>query len=106
MIFSPHSENRFTIQWDKVHNHDHVANGTFTFQLTLFKSGEIHFVYREVSSLYMINTILYYSSLLTVLLQVPLLVSEISDENHPVVVGLADSFYVDTQVEGSGGPGD
>ncbi len=54
----------------------------------------------------MINTILYYSSLLTVLLQVPLLVSEISDENHPVVVGLADSFYVDTQVEGSGGPGD
>ena len=44
-----HTEDRFTIQWDRVHNHDHVANGTFTFQLTLFKNGEIHFVYREVS---------------------------------------------------------
>ena len=41
---------QFTIQWDKVHNHDHVENGTFTFQLSLFKNGDIHFVYREVSS--------------------------------------------------------
>ena len=38
-------------------------------------------------------------------LQIPLLVSEISDENHPVVVGLADSFYIDTDFVGSGGPG-
>ena len=39
---------QFTIQWDRVHNHDHVENGTFTFQLSLFKDGRIHFVYREV----------------------------------------------------------
>ena len=38
------------------------------------------------------------------LLQIPLMVSEISNENHPVVVGLSDSFYVDRTVEGSGGP--
>ena len=32
--------------------------------------------------------------------------SEISDENHPVEIGLTDSFYVDTPIIGSGGPGE
>ena len=40
------------------------------------------------------------------ILQIPLLISEISDENHPVEIGLTDSFYVDTPFIGSGGPGD
>ena len=63
-------DKRFTVQWDQVHNHDHVngklssgsallsphftlcatSDGPFTFQLTLFPSGLIYFVYREVSS--------------------------------------------------------
>ena len=43
------AEDRFTVQWDKVHNHDHVSSGTFTFQLTLFKNGRIHFAYQEVN---------------------------------------------------------
>lgn len=30
--------------------------------------------------------------------------SEISDENHPVEVGLSDAFYVDVPLSGSGGP--
>jgi hypothetical protein len=38
----------FTIQWDNVLNNAHVDAGTFTFQLTLFRSGKIHFAYREV----------------------------------------------------------
>ena len=38
--------------------------------------------------------------------QIPLLVSEITEENHPVEVGLSDSFYVDVPIAGSGGPGE
>ena len=49
------TEDQFTIQWDKVHNHDHVSSGTFTFQLRLFKSGVIHFAYREVMVCYCIH---------------------------------------------------
>lgn len=30
--------------------------------------------------------------------------SEISNENHPVEVGLSDAFYVDVSIAGSGGP--
>ena len=41
--------NQLTIQWDQVHNDDHVSDGPFTFQLTLLKNGEIHFAYRQVS---------------------------------------------------------
>ena len=71
------------MQWDQVHNHDHVTgivctihnyartlymcislilqeaiasvgilllviDGTFTFQVSIFPSGEMHFVYQEV----------------------------------------------------------
>ena len=34
--------------------------------------------------------------------QIPLLVSEISTVDHPVTVGLADSFYVDVPLRGDG----
>ncbi len=39
---------RFTVQWDKVHVTNHEENGTFTFQVSLFPNGSIHFAYREV----------------------------------------------------------
>ncbi len=39
---------RFTVQWNNVHNNDHFEDGPFTFQVSLFKDGVIHFVYREV----------------------------------------------------------
>ena len=48
VLFPLHTAENFTIQWDKVHNNAHIENGTFTFQLTLFRSGHIHFAYREV----------------------------------------------------------
>ena len=41
-------DNQFTIQWDQVHNDDHVSDGPFTFQLTLFRDGSINFAYRQV----------------------------------------------------------
>ncbi len=43
-----HTGDRFTVQWNQVHNHDHVNDGPFTFQVSLFQDGSIHFVYREV----------------------------------------------------------
>lgn len=63
-------------------------------------------MYREVYKQLDLLQYIVHSHDPSILLQVPLLVSEISDENHPVVVGLADSFYVDTPFIGSGGPGD
>ena len=42
-------DDRFTVQWDGVHAADHVNDGTFTFQVSLFSNGTIHFVYRNVS---------------------------------------------------------
>ena len=47
-LFIPYTAENFTIQWDNVHNNAHVDAGTFTFQLTLFRNGKIHFAYREV----------------------------------------------------------
>ncbi|XP_064402119.1 plexin domain-containing protein 2-like [Halichondria panicea] len=77
-IFIYSTSDRFTVQWNQVHNHDHVNDGPFTFQVSLFQDGSIHFVYREI----------------------PLAVSDINNENHPVEVGLSDSFYVDEPVPG------
>ena len=42
------SGERFTVQWDRVHVTNHVDDGEFTFQTSLFRNGTIHFVYREV----------------------------------------------------------
>jgi len=67
------TSNVFTVQWDGVHNHDHLEAGPFTFQVSLFPSGVIHFVYREI----------------------PLLINQINSDDHPVEVGVSDSFYVD-----------
>jgi hypothetical protein len=66
------TESRFTVQWDKVHNHDHLNDGPFTFQVSLFPSGEIHFVY----------------------LDIPLPLDKIDNEDHPVQVGLSDAYYI------------
>lgn len=69
---------RFTVQWDQVHNQNHQDDGPFTFQVSIFPSGEIHFVYKEV----------------------PLLLNEIDNGSHPVEVGLADAFYVSLRIPG------
>jgi hypothetical protein len=43
------TESRFTVQWNQVYNHDHVEDGPFSFQVSLFPNGSIYFVYREVT---------------------------------------------------------
>jgi hypothetical protein len=70
LVFS--TEERFTVQWDMVHNQDHLNDGPFTFQVSIFPSGVIHFVYKEV----------------------PLLLEDINNDGHPVEVGVSDAYYV------------
>ncbi|CAL4127854.1 unnamed protein product, partial [Meganyctiphanes norvegica] len=66
----------FTVQWDKVKLKDHKDAGSFTFQVTLHKNGDIVFVYKEV----------------------PVIVSLIQDKEHPVKVGLSDAYIVDRTI--------
>ncbi|CAH1183532.1 unnamed protein product [Phaedon cochleariae] len=66
----------FTVQWENVALQDMPADGNFTFQVTLFKSGDIVFVYREV----------------------PLQVEKIQELHHPVKVGLSDAYIMDHTV--------
>ncbi|XP_071513682.1 uncharacterized protein l(1)G0289 isoform X2 [Panulirus ornatus] len=63
----------FTVQWNNVLLKDHEDAGTFTFQATLHKNGDIVFTYK----------------------QVPVIVSAIGDTQHPVKVGLSDAYIVD-----------
>lgn len=37
--------------------------------------------------------------ILLIIIQIPLLVNEIDNDNHPVEVGLSDALYVDTVVD-------
>ncbi|XP_064118930.1 plexin domain-containing protein 2-like [Macrobrachium nipponense] len=62
----------FTVQWDKVKLKDHQDAGTFTFQATLHQSGDIIFTYK----------------------QIPVTVTSIHDDEHPVKVGLSDAYIV------------
>ncbi|CAI8016171.1 Plexin domain-containing protein 1, partial [Geodia barretti] len=86
------TEERFTVQWDKIHNHAHLDDGPFTFQVSIFPTGVIHFVYQED------NNISYHALLYQ---QIPLLLDEIDNEHHPVEVGVSDAFYVIRNVSGS-----
>ncbi|XP_046983825.1 plexin domain-containing protein 1 [Schistocerca americana] len=66
----------FTVQWENVHLQDRAEVGGFSFQLTLHRSGDIVFVYRDV----------------------PLPVEEIADYHHPVKVGISDAYIIDRNV--------
>ncbi|XP_047101292.1 plexin domain-containing protein 1 [Schistocerca piceifrons] len=66
----------FTVQWENVHLQDRAEAGGFSFQLTLHRSGDIVFVYRDV----------------------PLPVEEIADYHHPVKVGISDAYIIDRNV--------
>ncbi|XP_035814065.2 plexin domain-containing protein 2-like isoform X2 [Amphiprion ocellaris] len=65
------------VQWDHVHLQDNISLGTFTFQAVLHSGGRIVFAYREI----------------------PISISNISSENHPVKVGLSDAFVVLHEIE-------
>uniref|UniRef100_A0A665X535 Si:ch211-106h4.6 n=1 Tax=Echeneis naucrates TaxID=173247 RepID=A0A665X535_ECHNA len=64
------------VQWNQIHLQD-VGVGTFTFQAVLHCDGRIVFAYKEI----------------------PIDISKINTENHPVKVGLSDAFVVLHEIE-------
>ncbi|KAK3927453.1 Plexin domain-containing protein 2 [Frankliniella fusca] len=66
----------FTVEWCKVVLQDRPTQGNFSFQVTLHKSGDIVFVYKNV----------------------PVDIDEIKDDNHPVKVGLSDAYIIDRTI--------
>ncbi|XP_078452677.1 plexin domain-containing protein 2-like [Lampetra fluviatilis] len=60
------------VQWDRVHLHDNPGAGSFTFQAALHSDGRIVFAYKDI----------------------PVPVTRIKGDNHPVKVGLSDAFMV------------
>ncbi|XP_061835800.1 plexin domain-containing protein 2-like [Nerophis lumbriciformis] len=71
------------VQWTSLHLQDNVQSGTFTFQAALHSDGRIVFTYKEVTYPHLI----------------PVDISDISSENHPVKVGLSDAFVVLHNIE-------
>nr|CAH7743493.1 unnamed protein product [Callosobruchus chinensis] len=65
----------FTVEWERVTLQD-KPDHEFTFQSTLFKNGDIVFVYKEV----------------------PIFVEDIAEIHHPVKVGLSDAYIMDQEV--------
>lgn len=76
--FIKHVDNgtAFTVQWEKVALQDKPKDGEFTFQVTLLKNGDIIFVYKEI----------------------PVVIDDIKDNNHPVKVGLSDAYVIDATI--------
>lgn len=66
----------FTVQWENVSLQDRPEKGNFTFQATLMKTGDIIFVYKEV----------------------PMPISTIGDDAHPVKVGVSDAYIIDRTI--------
>uniref|UniRef100_A0A668TJ39 PSI domain-containing protein n=1 Tax=Oreochromis aureus TaxID=47969 RepID=A0A668TJ39_OREAU len=66
------------VQWNRLHLQDNISAGAFTFQAALHSDGRIVFAYKQV---------------------IPISISDISSENHPVKVGLSDAFMVLHELE-------
>lgn len=66
----------FTVQWNNVALQDRVEAGNFSFQVTLLKTGDIIFAYK----------------------QVPIPVTTIFNEAHPVKVGVSDAYIIDRTI--------
>ncbi|XP_054273220.1 plexin domain-containing protein 2 isoform X2 [Macrosteles quadrilineatus] len=66
----------FTVQWEKVVLQDKPNTGEFTFQATLHNTGDIVFVYQNV----------------------PVIIENIQDDQHPVKVGLSDAYIIDRTI--------
>ncbi|XP_048521045.1 plexin domain-containing protein 2 [Dendroctonus ponderosae] len=65
----------FTVEWENVQLRD-KPNKEFTFQTTLYKNGDIVFVYKAV----------------------PMSIKNIDSEHHPVKVGVSDAYILDRTV--------
>ena len=68
------------MEWTNVHLKGQLSNetatGNFTFQVILHETGDIVFCYKSV----------------------PLVISTIEDEEHPVRVGLSDAYIIDRTI--------
>lgn len=63
----------FVAEWRNVYLQDHQKEGPFHFQIVWLSNGTIYFNYKTL----------------------PMSIKDISDEKHPVKIGLADAFYID-----------
>lgn len=61
------------VQWQNVQMKDNKPPGNFSFQVSLHKNGDIVFVYKSL----------------------PVPISEIPEDEHPVKVGISDAFLID-----------
>ena len=61
---------KFVVEWSKVTLRDNRKGGPFTFQVALFKNGDIWFVYKDV----------------------PISPQNISDTQHPCKLGISDAY--------------
>ncbi|XP_067659976.1 plexin domain-containing protein 2-like [Haliotis asinina] len=71
---------RFAVQWKNVVLKDQNETGTFDFQVQLHADGTIKFLYKHL----------------------PIRLSAISSQNHPVKIGLSDAFYIDSYLKAQG----
>ncbi|GIY71628.1 plexin domain-containing protein 2 [Caerostris darwini] len=63
----------FTTEWKNVYIQDQMRNGSFTFQATLFKNGDIHFAYKNI----------------------PYPIANIPGDRHPVKIGISDAYILE-----------
>lgn len=66
----------FISEWTNIQLGDNPTAGLFSFQSTLRNNGEITFAYK----------------------QIPIPIASISDEAHPMKMGIADAFYIDQKL--------
>jgi len=64
------------VEWKDVYLQEREKEGPFTFQVTLNKTGDIQFAYQDI----------------------PLAITTIQDEDHPVKVGLSDAYIIDRTI--------
>lgn len=66
----------FTVVWENVSLQEHHNDGLFTFSVSLHNSGDITFAYQSV----------------------PISISKIVDDKHPVKIGLSDAYIIDKTI--------
>lgn len=69
-------ENAFHVFWERVYLQNKQDVGSFTFSASLFKDGDIIFTYYNL----------------------PIPITQIEDDKHPVKVGVSDAYIVDKTV--------
>ena len=71
-----YNDTTFTVQWTKVTIPDHKELDPFTFQVSLHSNGDIVFAYKSV----------------------PAEASKLSEDTHPVKIGIADAYTIEKTV--------